>query len=140
MNTAFSAELTPAYFFLPDVWVDRWQLSRHDDIWGGYVLGTLMRLRGDLWSFGAPVVEHTKQTPLERVVVLEQWMHLMSMPFYDMVDEAAAEVSTGEYVDMFAELVENLRRVVALSTVPRHYRAVYSELVEWMARWSAAFR
>ena len=39
MNTAFRAEITPAYFFLPDMWVNgTWQLSRHDDIWGGYVV------------------------------------------------------------------------------------------------------
>ena len=86
MNTAFAAELTPAYYFLPDLWVDGWQLSRHDDIWGGYLVKRLMDRRGDLFAFGHPVVEHTKQTRLERVVVLEQWMHLMSMGFYDLVD------------------------------------------------------
>ncbi len=92
MNTAFLRELTPAYYFLPDLWVNGWQLSRHDDIWGGYIVKRLMDLRGDLLTFGGPVVEHTKQTRLERVVVLEQWMHLMSMPFYDLVDAAVAEV------------------------------------------------
>ena len=48
MNTAFTAELTPAFFFLPDLWIDGWQLSRHDDIWGGYVVKKLMDRRGDL--------------------------------------------------------------------------------------------
>src|SRR4051794_27458300 len=33
MNTVFLADLTPAYFFLPDIWIEGWQLSRHDDIW-----------------------------------------------------------------------------------------------------------
>src|SRR3954466_15643522 len=56
MNTSFVRELIPAYFFLPDVWVadgspGGWQLSRHDDIWGGYVLKKLMDKRGDLLSF-----------------------------------------------------------------------------------------
>jgi hypothetical protein len=139
MNTAFAAELTPAYYFLPDVWVDRWQLSRHDDIWGGYVLKKLMNVRGDLVSFGRPVVEHTKQTKLERVVVLEQWMHLMSMPFYDIVDAAAAEVQPGEYTEMFAHFVEAYLREVECSPAPVHYRGVYRELGDWMLRWSKAF-
>ena len=140
MNTAFAAELTPAYFFLPDIWVDRWQLSRHDDIWGGYVVKKLMDIRGDLAAFGGPVVEHTKQSRLERVVVLEQWMHLMSLPFYDVVDAAAEAVQPGEYRDMFAEFVDNYRTEVDRSPAPSHYRAVYRELGTWMQRWSEAFQ
>lgn len=139
MNTAFAAELTPAYYFLPDLWVDRWQLSRHDDIWGGYVAKRLMDLRGDLVAFGRPVVEHTKQTRLERVVVLEQWMHLMSMPFYDLVDAAAAAVPPGEYREMFAAFVDRYRLEVDRFRAPSHYRAVYRELGEWMQRWAEAF-
>jgi hypothetical protein len=115
MNTAFAAELTPAYFFLPDLWVNGWQLSRHDDIWGGYLVKKLMDRRGDLFAFGHPVVEHTKQTRLERVVVLEQWMHLMSMGFYDIVDAASAEVTVGGYTEMFAEFVDEYDRQVASS-------------------------
>lgn len=140
MNTAFAAEITPAYYFLPDVWVDRWQLSRHDDIWGGYVAKRLMDLRGDLVAFGGPVVEHTKQTRLERVVVLEQWMHLMSVPFYDLVDTAAAAVQPGEYRDMFAAFVDEYRSQVDRSRAPSHYRAVFRELGVWMQRWAEAFR
>lgn len=138
MNTAFAAELTPAYYFLPDVWVDGWQLSRHDDIWGGYVAKKLMDLRGDLLAFGAPVVEHTKQTRLERVVVLEQWMHVMSVPFYDLVDEAVGEVAPGPYPDMYAHFVEEYQRRIPRSPAPVHYRRVFTELGEWMARWARA--
>lgn len=140
MNTAFAAELTPAYYFLPDLWVDRWQLSRHDDIWGGYVLQRLMAVRGDLVGFGRPVVEHTKQTRLERVVVLEQWMHLMSMPFYDIVDAAADGLQPGEYADMFAAFVDRYRVEVDHSKAPAHYRGVYRELGVWMQRWAEACR
>jgi hypothetical protein len=140
MNTAFAAEVTPAYYFLPDLWVDNWQLSRHDDIWGGYVAKRLMDIRGDLVRFGRPVVEHTKQTRLERVVVLEQWMHLMSMPFYDIVDAAAAHVRPGPYAEMYASFVDQYRSEVDHSTAPAHYRAVYRELGAWMQRWSEAFR
>ena len=116
-----------------------WQLSRHDDIWGGYVAKRLMDRRGDLFAFGHPVVEHTKQTRLERVVVLEQWMHLMSMGFYDIVEAAVAEVAADDYTTMFATFVEEFDRQVAGSSLPTHYLAVYRELGDWMARWSKAF-
>lgn len=138
MNTAFAAELTPAYFFLPDTWVNGWQLSRHDDIWGGYIVKKLMDRRGDLISFGAPVVRHTKQTRLERVVVLEQWMHLMSIPFYDLVDAAVEEVAPGHYSSMYQHFVEEFQRGVRASGQPVHYRAVFTELGDWMARWAKA--
>lgn len=139
MNTAFAAELAPAYYFLPDVWVNGWQLSRHDDIWGGYVVKRLMDKRGDLLTFGAPVVEHTKQTPLERVVVLEHWMHLMGAQFYEVVESALQAVVAASYTEMFATFVEEYERAVAASTAPSHYREVYAELGVWMRRWAEAF-
>jgi hypothetical protein len=140
MNTGFVRDVIPAYFFLPDLWINGWQLSRHDDIWGGYVVKRLMDRRGDLLSFGGPVVGHTKQTRLERVAVLEQWMHLMSMPFYDIVDEAADRVDDGPYEQMFAQFAEEYARLVDKSRAPSHFRDVYRELGEWMARWARAFR
>jgi len=141
MNTSFAAELTPAYFFLPDCWVNgTWQLSRHDDIWGGYIIKKLMDINGDLFSWGRPVVEHTRQTPLERVAVLEQWMHLMSVPFYELVDEAVADLSPGGYVDLYAGFVDEFERRIEGSRAPVHYRAIYSELADWMRRWSLAFQ
>jgi hypothetical protein len=85
------------------------------------------------------VVEHTKQTRLERVVVLEQWMHLMSMGFYELVDEASSQVKAGGYTEMFAAFVDAYRAGVEHSSLPSHYVGVYRELGEWMQRWSAAF-
>jgi hypothetical protein len=139
MNTAFVRDLTPAYYFLPDLWVNGWRLSRHDDIWGGYIAKRLMDRRGDLLTYGSPVVEHTKQAALNRVVVLEQWMHLMSMPFYDLVDAAAAEVVPGDYADMMAHFVDAYERQLSLSHAPTHYREVYRQLGTWLRAWSNAF-
>jgi hypothetical protein len=140
MNTAFRAELTPAYFFLPDVWVNgTWQLSRHDDIWGGYIVQALMGRRGDLVSFGRPVVEHTRQSKIERVVTIEQYMHLMSWPFYELVDQAMSEVAPSDYTAMFAAFTEAYRKHAARSALPSHYRAVFVELGEAMQRWADCF-
>jgi hypothetical protein len=140
MNTAFRAELTPAYFFLPDVWVEGWQLSRHDDIWGGYVLQKLMDKRRDLLAYGRPVVEHTRQSNLQRVITIEHYMHLMAREFYAMVDAAAEAVRPGNYADMFAHFTDEYRRRIEQTAAPTHYRQVYRELGEAMQRWADAFR
>ncbi len=140
MNTAFSADLVPAYFFLPDLWVDGWQLSRHDDIWGGYVLKKLMDKRGDLFSYGRPVVEHTRQSNLNRVMVFEQYMHLMARQFFEIVDAAAETVTAGGYAAMFAAFTEAYLARIDQSGAPLHYRRVYRELGEAMSRWAECFR
>ena len=140
MNTAFRAELTPAYFFLPDLWIDGWQLSRHDDIWGGYVLKKLMDKRGDLFSYGRPIVEHTRQSNLNRVMVFEHYMHLMAREFFATVDDAVEKVGAGSYGDMFAHFTEEYLRSVERSSAPKHYRRVYQQLGEAMSRWADCFR
>ena len=141
MNTAFLAELVPAYCFLPDVWVSgAWQLSRHDDIWGGYILKRLMDLRGDLFSFGRPVVEHTRQSNLERVVVIEHYMHLMSSHFYALVEAAIERIGPGGYAEMFAAFTQEFRRALGMCSAPRHYREVFAELALAMERWSRCFK
>ncbi len=139
MNNAFAAEIVPAYFFLPDVFFDGWQLSRHDDIWGGFVLKRLLDLRGDLLSFGAPTVEHTRQSPLEQVVTMEHWMHLMSMPFYEIVETAIASITPGSYKAMFGEFSETFLIAAERSRVPGHFRRVYAELGKAMCGWACCF-
>jgi hypothetical protein len=144
MNTSFVRELTPAYFFLPDLWVDDgspggWQLSRHDDIWGGYVVKKLMDRRGDLLSFGGPVVEHTRLTAGEKTAKIEHYMHLLARDFFPLVDAAAASVRTGGYDTMFADFTEAYMSEVGRSRAPRHYVDVYRRLGESMQRWAAVF-
>lgn len=140
MNTAFAAELTPAYFFLPDIWINGWQLSRHDDIWGGYIVKQLMDKRGDLFAYGRPVVEHTRQSNMNRVIVFEHYMHLMAREFYALVDEAVDAVGVADYTTMFGHFVEEYRRGVERSSAPAHYVQGFRELGEAMQRWSDGFR
>lgn len=144
MNTAFRTEITPAYFFLPDVWIDGWHLSRHDDIWGGYIVKKLMDLRGDLLSFGQPVVEHTRQSNLERVCVMEHYMHLMAMAFFGVVDAAVERVSPAYgpdgYAEMFGAFADAFLVEVDRAALPAHYRRCFAELGGWMARWAGCFR
>jgi Reversibly glycosylated polypeptide len=144
MNTSFRREVTPGYFFLPDLWVQDgspggWQLSRHDDIWGGYVVKRLMDKRGDLVSFGGPIVEHTRLTPGEKTTKIEHYMHLMAWGFFEMADAAAARISTEDYAPMFAAFADEFVAEASRRTAPRHYREVYLALGDWMQRWAKIY-
>lgn len=144
MNTAFTADLTPAYYFLPDLWVDDgspggWQLSRHDDIWGGYILKKLMDKRGDLFSYGRPIVEHTRLTPAERTTKIEHYMHLMARQFFAAVDAAMERTGTGDYATMYASFVDAFLGEVTRSGAPTHYKQIYRALGEAMRLWAQAF-
>lgn len=144
MNTSFVRELAPAFFFLPDLWVEDgspggWQLSRHDDIWGGYVAKRLLDLRGDLMTFGPPVVEHTRLTAGTKTAKIEHYMHLMARDFFALVDAASERVRPGEYARMFADLTEAFLGEAGRQRVPRHYRSTYRALGESMLRWADVF-
>jgi len=139
MNVAFAAELLPAYFFLPDIEIDGWTMSRHDDIWGGYILKRLMDKKGDLASFGQPVVEHTVLSDRDRALVREHWMHLLARGFYACVDEAVTHVKVGSYQEMYAAFVPLFKAAVEVSREPRHYREAYLKLAAYMENWVAAF-
>jgi len=144
MNTSFVRELTPAYFFLPDLWVDDgspggWHLSRHDDIWGGYVAKKLMDRRGDLLTFGSPIVEHTRLTAGEKTAKIEHYMHLLARDFFPLVDAAAGRIAVGDYRTMFADLAEEFMVEVGRRAAPSHYASIYRQLGESMTRWAAVF-
>ncbi|MEA3218702.1 MAG: hypothetical protein QOJ19_4858 [Acidimicrobiia bacterium] len=144
MNTSFVAEVTPAYFFLPDLWVadgspGGWQLSRHDDIWGGYILKKLLDKRNDLLSFGEPIVEHTRLTAGERTAKIEHYMHLMAREFFELVDNAVEQVATGGYDQMYAAFVEAFLAQATRCRAPFHYRETFVGLGEAMSRWAACF-
>jgi hypothetical protein len=146
MNLAFRREVTPAFFFLPDVRIPgtagtEWIMSRHDDIWGGYVLERLMAINGDLVSFGEPVIGHTRQSPLDRVVTVEHWMHLLSPVFLRLVDTACADLAPASYADLYAEFAARYCRALAGEpSLPAHYFHVLGELGQAMVRWSDCFR
>lgn len=108
MNFAFRTELTPAYFLLPNFKVSGWEVSRHDDIWGGYILHKIMRKAGDTLTFGQPTVEHTKLSNINNSLRYEHWMHLLNQSFYRSVDEAVSAIPLSTYHEMFADLVEYL--------------------------------
>ncbi len=109
MNMQFRRSLIPAAYQLPmhvEV-APGWVVDRYGDIWGGFILKTLMDLRGDLMSVGAPMVRHLKdEANLCRNIWQEHIGHLLNDEFIDLVDAAASEVKPASYLDMIGQLLE----------------------------------
>jgi hypothetical protein len=139
MNVAFAAEITPCLHFLPDFSIDGWKVSRHDDIWGGYVAQSLLRLNGDLMSFGEPAIEHMHQNPLEKVVVLEHYQHLLARTFFDLVDEVINSLARQPYPQLFHSFADEFERTASKYKGPGHYGRAFGELGASMQRWAACF-
>jgi hypothetical protein len=142
MNNAFIKDITPAYFFLPNVTVGNWELSRHDDIWGGYILKRLIDKHGDHATFGKPVVYHSRQSWLPGVLAHEHYMHLLNQSFYTLADEAVAATAIDSYQNMFAEFTAHYRRYLRQRTavLPPHYARVLSELGQGLEWWVSLFK
>jgi hypothetical protein len=140
MNVGARSEIIPAYWFIPNVRVGDWTLSRHDDIWGGAILARLASIRGDVIAYGEPVVEHLKQTTMERVLVQEHYMHLLNPYFYDLVESAASAISPGTYVEMMNVFSEEFCATVDRDqTLPTHYQRAFAEIGAAMRSWIDLF-
>lgn len=141
MNTSFLREVTPLYYFLPNVEINGWTLSRHDDIWGGYIANKLLNRMRIAASFGQPFVEHLKQTPLEKVVVHEHYMHILSTTFYFFVDTCIDMLTYAECItptNAYANFVHYFTKMVhALDNT--YYKEPFKQLAKHMNGWVQAF-
>lgn len=142
MNNAFVKDIIPAYFFLPNFMVGNWEVSRHDDIWGGYILQKLIEKKGDILTYGAPVVFHERESSQPKVLHYEHFMHMFENYFYPMVDEATASIRKADYQDMFAEFAQNYRKVIddRKKSMPDSYYKGFSYLGDFIKLWSTFFQ
>jgi hypothetical protein len=124
MNMHFRRSLIPAVFQLPmhvHVLPD-WVVDRYGDIWGGFILKTLMDLRGDRMSVGGPMIRHVKEDAFQRNIWQEHVCHLLNDEFIALLGSAAQDVRPGTYLEMMLALREELaRRSHACSPLLRTY-------------------
>ena len=68
MNMQFRRELIPAVYQLPmhvEV-MPGWVVDRYGDIWGGFILKTLMDLKNEAMAVGEPMINHLKEGKLHK--------------------------------------------------------------------------
>jgi hypothetical protein len=136
MSMAFRREVIPAVYQLPmhvEV-MPNWVVDRYGDIWGGYVLKTLMDRRGDLMSVGAPMIRHVKDGNIQRNIWQEHACHLVNDEFVDVL--LTSELSGGSYLAMMDALTEHLdaQRASCSSLLA----AYVAQLVPALRAWTAA--
>jgi hypothetical protein len=140
MNIAFLSEVVPAFYQLPmGRLLCAGRLDRLGDIWSGYILKRLADIRGDLVTLGQPLVEHVKLGDTIREARAEHYGHLLENYFYDLIDEAAASVSAGDYARMYAHLAAEVSRCLPRIRMPGAYTEFFSNMADKMAGWAGLF-
>ena len=108
----FRRELIPAVYQLPmavEV-LSGARIDRYGDIWAGYILKTLMDIRGDLMTVGGPLVHHQREGGSAANAAREHLAHLVNEEFVALLAECAAEVRAAGYLEMMRALHDGLRR------------------------------
>lgn len=104
MNFAMFRDVVPGFLFIPTYTNSQgYRFSRHDDIWGGYILQKLMDKREEKIAFGTPIVYHdTIVIPAEDAAEEEAMTHYEQL-FYSSIDALLDGIIPGSYEDMFKQ-------------------------------------
>jgi len=116
MNMILKREVIPAIYQLPmnEPVVPEWVINRYGDIWGGYICKKLADIKGDIVSVGEPMINHYKedtQKEILRNIRQEHYSHIVNMTFCDILDEACAGIGSSDYLSMYRDLVENMKKL-----------------------------
>jgi hypothetical protein len=104
MNVAFAREAIPYMLFLPNFSYGDEDFSRHDDIWGGYILQKAALANNKALSFGMPYVLHDTIVIPEEDAKEEEAMIEYEDIFYEFVDNAFKLNFFRDHKSMFAQL------------------------------------
>lgn len=111
MNMQFRRELIPAIYQLPmhvEV-MPNWVVDRYGDIWGGFILKTLMDLRNEALVFGEPMINHLKEGNYTKNIWQEHLCHMLNDEFLDLLLQVKETIHSGDYLEMMKELNEGFK-------------------------------
>ncbi len=111
MNMQFRRELIPAIYQLPmhvEV-MPNWVVDRYGDIWGGFILKTLMDLKNEAMAVGEPMVHHRKDGDYTRNIWQEHVCHLINDEFLDMLFQVKRTLRSHDYLELMKEINEGFR-------------------------------
>jgi len=127
MNIIIARDAIPAYFLIPNFDYEDLKFRRCDDIFGGYIFQRLARLKGDVISYGQPLVYHDSPVVPEEDAKEEEAMNEYDKEFYELVDNCIKNVSGMDYKYMF-ESFENSFEIKSLGT---KYESLISSFNWW---------
>lgn len=107
MNFAVLREAIPGFLFMPTYTNQQgYRFSRHDDIWGGYVLQKLMDKKEHKIAYGTPWVYHDTVVIPEEDAAEEEAMTHYEEQFYKIMDTLLNNVKPDSYDKMFKDFAE----------------------------------
>ena len=112
MNIQFRRELIPAVYQLPmNVEVmPHWVVNRYGDIWGGFILKTLMDLKKEAMAIGQPMINHLKKGDYTKNIWQEHMSHLVNDEFLDLLLQVKEKIRSSNYLEMMIELNEGFKQ------------------------------
>jgi Reversibly glycosylated polypeptide len=115
MNLHFRRALVPAVYELPmHVRVGpNMVVDRYGDIWGGFILKTLMDIRRDAFAVGGPMIFHKKDGDLLRNAWQENICHIVNDEFIALLTEVAGGIGPASYLSMMEALAEGFAEHVS---------------------------
>jgi len=140
MNMHFRREVLPATYQLPMHVrvVPDGVIDRYGDIWGGFILKTLIDIKGDGLAAGAPMIDHLKEGDYVRNIWQENLCHQVNDEFLGLLAAARQDVAAGSYLDMMEQLTGAFAaRASGCSPLLSRY---LSTLVPALDAWTFALR
>lgn len=111
MNMQFRRELIPAVYQLPmhvEV-MPGWVVDRYGDIWGGFILKTLMDLKNEAMAVGEPMINHLKEGNYTRNIWQEHICHMINDEFLDLLFNVKTKIQSNDYLEMMKEVNEGFK-------------------------------
>jgi hypothetical protein len=136
MNMQFRREVIPAVYQLPmhvEV-IPGGVIDRYRDIWGGFILKTLMDIRNDPLAVGEPMIEHLKDGDYLRNIWQENLCHQINDEFLRLLAEASAGIRQASYLEMTDEFCARAERCSPL------LRQYLGHLTPALLAWTTALR
>lgn len=93
-----------------------WVIDRYGDIWGGFLLKSLMDRRGDVMTVGSPMIRHDRHASYLRSIWQEHVAHLVNDEVIDAIFRFSEEVDPGSYLDMVGAFAEKLPTMASNAT------------------------
>jgi reversibly glycosylated polypeptide len=112
MNMQFRRHLIPAVYQLPmhvEV-MPHWVVDRYGDIWGGFILKTLMDLRNEAMAIGEPMITHRKDGNHLKNIWQEHVCHILNDEFLDLLSQAKEMIQPDSYLEMMKQLNEGFKK------------------------------
>jgi glycosyltransferase involved in cell wall biosynthesis len=123
-NTALLRELIPAYLLFPHI-------GRYDDIWASYVIRHIADARGDLVTYGAPLVRQ-ERNPHDYFKDLDAERFGLEANDVFLDGLRSCTLSTGDYAGAYAEIAEQFPE--RISHDPR-----FDKVAEGFRLWAGMF-